>query len=65
MKGREFLGVRGRADVPQEGEIEFAYAEEAQRAAREIIDADTQARAQAAEVDERIAKVYKDEAKDK
>jgi len=64
VKGREFLGVRGRADVPREGEIDYAYAVEAARAAREIIDADTAARARAAEVDERIAQVYNDEARE-
>lgn len=62
IKGTEFLGRRTRADLPREGEKDYAIAQEAQKAARELLAADDAAREDQRAVDERIAQVYASEA---
>lgn len=63
IKGAPVLERRNLVDLPKEGDIDYAIAQEAQKAARELLDADAQAAAERREVDERIAQVYASEAK--
>lgn len=64
LKGRAVLGRRNLVDLPQEGDLDYAIAQEAQKAAREVLEADATAREEQREVDERIAQVYASEAQD-
>ena len=56
------LDRRNLVDLPKEGEIDFAIAQEAQKSARELLDADAAVASERREVDERIAQVYASEA---
>jgi hypothetical protein len=62
VKGTEFIGRRTYRDLPREGELDYAIAQEAQRAARELLAADDAAREHQRAVDERIAQVYASQA---
>jgi len=61
VTGTEHIGPRTRQEIPMEGEIDFAYAQETQRAAQEVIAADSSARARDQQVEDRIAEVYKED----
>jgi hypothetical protein len=62
MKGASTVTPRSHTDLPQEGELDFTIAQEAQKAARELLAADDAAREEQRAVDERIAQVYASEA---
>jgi len=62
MKGSSVLDRRNLVELPKEGEIDFAIAQEAQKSARELLDADAAVASERREVDERIAQVYASEA---
>ncbi len=62
MKGAPTVAPRSHSDPPQEGELDFTIAQEAQKAARELLAADDAAREEQRAVDERIAQVYASEA---
>jgi hypothetical protein len=64
IKGRAVLGRRNLVDLPQEGDLDYAIAQEAQRAVQEVLAADETAREEQREVDERIAQVYSSEAQE-
>src|SRR5205814_8456624 len=63
IKGTASITPRSHTDLPQEGEHDYSIAQEAQKAARELLAADSQAREEQRVVDERIAQVYASEAK--
>jgi hypothetical protein len=64
VRGREFLGARSPVDVPQEGEVDYARAVEAQKAAAEVLARAEMAGEEQKAVDERIAEVYSSIARD-
>ncbi|MEE2900914.1 MAG: hypothetical protein VYC39_01230, partial [Myxococcota bacterium] len=61
IRGKEHFTPRSRQELPVEGDIDYAYAQEAQRAAQEVIAADTAARARDADTEQRIAAALKEE----
>lgn len=61
IRGKEHLGHRSRQEIPVEGDIDYAYAQEAQRAAQEVIAADSAARARDADTEQRIAAALNEE----
>jgi hypothetical protein len=64
VRGREFLGVRSPITPPQDGEIDFARAVEAQKAAVDVLEKAAMVGEAQKAVDDRIAEVYAGEARD-
>ncbi len=58
IAGRDFPGVRSRLDVPVEGDRDFAVAQDAQRAAQEVLAAAERAVAEHEAVQARVDAVY-------
>jgi hypothetical protein len=64
VRGREFLGARSPVDVPQEGDVDYARAVEAQKAAAEVLARAEMVGEERKAVDDRIAEVYAGSARD-
>ena len=61
VRGKEHFGARSRQEIPVKGEIDYAHAQAAQRAAQEVIAADSAARARDADTEQRIAAALNEE----